>query len=219
MSTYSGRLGKICDRIRWEANLGSDSAMASEAQLLDLVNQCQQDLTRSRYYRRETVIDVVAGTDTIDLFEVVPDLYELYGLFWLENKRRLWEIQTDADAKSARLYLDDGTPQAYYIRGNDLQLIPAPLASASDAIAILYHYAPDDLTGLTAAVPDGTTPEGVLPTDDELFVLYALAKIYARDRHAPLAQKLSMQYEAKYESMKRRTGSRNQRAGRILPYR
>jgi hypothetical protein len=134
----------------------------------------------------------------------------------VETLEKLQVIDNDMDAKKARMFLDPGVPQAYYIRDNDLQLIPAPIATASDAIAVLYFYVPDDLTGTAVT---GVTPVAVNATDDDLFVNYALWKIYARDRHAPIALKDAQMYEQRYEMRKRRIGSKNRRSGRILPYR
>jgi hypothetical protein len=224
VSTYSGRLGKICDRIRWQANLSSGNSMATEAELLDLVNQCQADMARSLVYRKEALLDVEAGDETIDLADVAPDLYELYGLLWVDTKKQLLEVQNETEAKKARLYFEPGIPRAYHRRENDLILIPAPASAATDAVAVIYYYVPDDLTGSTAAagppvVLDGTTPIAIHETDDDIFVKFGLWKLFGRDRLLPLSREQSSGYYAEYERHKSRLKSKTKRSGRIVPYR
>lgn len=203
-TTYTGRLGAICDEILAEFNDTSRGIVKTDAELLRLVNLCKDDLAREGYFHDETALPTVSGTATQDILDTIPTFQELIGLYRSTDHFPLTRIDSTMKLELARKCLSSaGTPKFFYLNGSTLDLIPAPDSTAADTLTIHFRYRPANMTGLTAdeqtSTPDGTTPEKVQQSRDSVFVYFALWKLYTRDRHAPNAPQFAANFMAMYE--------------------
>lgn len=231
MSSYTGRLGDICDSIRLRFN--DSGSFASEAVLLGLVNECQKDLARNRVYRGRATIDVVTGQADYDLATLVPDFVELDQVYDASTGDKLTKLYAPEDQEPEIARALSAKVRGYSITGQTLALYPTPAASRTGGIVLRYFYMPTPLTGLTAsdavgepgdpdyeaAVPDGTTPQRLTAAQDEIFVLFALMRLYERDRASATNPQMLQMKQGQYELAKRSLLSVDNRDGRRRPAR
>ena len=79
VSDCEGRVGTIIDTAR---DLFNETAggFLTDAFILRSINRCQQDIAQEDYWRRETWIPSVSGTNEIDLLTVIPQYQDVHQL-------------------------------------------------------------------------------------------------------------------------------------------
>jgi hypothetical protein len=199
VSDCEGRVGTIIDTAR---DLFNETAggFITDAFILRSINRCQQDIAQEDYWRRETWIPSVSGTNEIDLLTVIPQYQNVHQLHFvgcrepmtpLGSFQEYQELKADANTP--------GLPQYYVVQNNTLYVWPPPDRDLEAGFCIYHSYLPDSLT-CSAVNPNPLIPKA----HDLLFVYFVLKQAFLRDRHAPGADMKFQEYAALYDREKQK---------------
>ena len=199
VSDCEGRVGTIIDTAR---DLFNETAggFITDAFILRSINRCQQDIAQEDYWRRETWIPSVSGTNDISLLTVIPQYQHVHQLRFvgcrdpmtpLGSFQEYQELKADANTP--------GLPQYYVVQNNTLYVWPPPDRGLESGFCIYHSYLPDNLT-CSAVNPNPPIPKA----HDLVFVYFVLKQAFLRDRHAPGADLKFQEYSALYDREKQK---------------
>ncbi len=198
MSTCSGRVGAICDRVRRFFNeAATDGILGADSLLVDHINQCVDDLARSHYWTKTGLLNLAADTEAYSLTAALPDYVDLIDLQWTDTLQSLHCCDNRNIYTYYKQQAKAGTHQYYYyVETNTLYVAPVPTAAGTGVLTAHYAYHPGALACLSSYTPD-------LPsTYDNLFVYYTLWQCFMRDRHARTADEAAKLYLTLYQQLK-----------------
>ncbi len=199
VSECEGRVGAIIDTTRDLFNEATGGFL-TDAFILRNINRCQQDIAQEDYWRCETWIPSVAGTNEIALLMRIPEYQHVFQLHFEGNSDPLTplgsfqeylELRADSNAP--------GMPQHYVLQNNTLFVWPPPDKDSESGFCVYHSYLPDDLT-CSAANPDPSIPRA----HDMTFVYFVLKQAFLRDRHAPGADMKFQEYSGLYDREKQK---------------
>jgi hypothetical protein len=199
VSDCQGRVGAIIDTARDLFNEAA-AGFLTDAFILRNINRCQQDIAQEDYWRRETLIPSVRGSNEISLLTLIPQYQHVHQLHFAGSRdpmtplgsfEEYLELKSDSNTP--------GTPQYYVLQNNTLFVCPPPDGDSESGFRLYHSYLPDDLT-CSALNPDPPIPKA----HDIVFVYFVLKQAFLRDRHAPGADTKFQEYTALYEREKQK---------------
>ena len=178
-----GRLQKIFDRVRELFNegiaTGSGSGFLQDGALLLWCNECTSELALDGVWTKTATIALAAETPLYDLSASLSDLVQVHEVRHTGTSCRLHCCANRSELADMVATCESGTPQAYYVHGDTLELVPAPAADEPDGLTIFYAYYPGDLNCSTNCTP--RIPEAF----DDAYTYYCLWAAYQKDRTNP----------------------------------
>lgn len=171
------RVDDIITRIKRLANDDSGNFM-SDAQLLDAINSCQENIARHDYFKKVTTFDSTADTGEYALATEIPDLARVIRVNWYTSPSYLCQLHNYSEYRNlVETYGSDsassGTPEYWFVHGTTLLVYPYPDATTSDAFEAFHSYLPPAL----AAGGTPNTPAAF----DQLYVYYGAYEYDWRD--------------------------------------
>lgn len=199
VSECAGRCGAIVDAVRDLFNENTGGFLPDKF-ILRSINRCLRHLTQEDYWRRESWLPCIAGSNRISLLAAVPDFQRLHHIYYsgcpvpmkpLGSFQEYEELKTGSDST--------GIPECYVVENTDLYVWPRAPQSLESGFCMYHSYLPEDIT-CSSVNPDPPIPGA----HDLLFVYYVLKEAFLRDRHAPGADVKFHEYSALYEQEKQR---------------
>lgn len=199
ISECAGRCGRIVDGVRDLFNESTGGFLPDQF-ILRSINRCLHNLAQEDYWRRESWIACIAGSNRISLLEAVPDFQRLHHIYYsgrsipmkpLGSFQEYEELKTNPDST--------GVPEYYVVQNTDLYFWPRVSRSSESGFCMYHSYLPEDITC------GSVNPNPPIPAaHDLLLVYYVLKEAFLRDRHAPGADVKFHEYSALYEQEKQR---------------
>lgn len=196
----SGRLAEIAREARdlFNEEVG---VFLSDEFVVRAVNSCVRDIARENYWSAETWVAAVAGEDTIDVFQAIPDAQEIHRIWFRDLTTPMTRLETFDELREISLqYPKSGVPEYYLARDNLIRIVPRPSVNSEHGFYVNYSRIPPPL-GLSLG--DNTEPP-VPRSFDSIFTLFVLMRAFLRDRNAPGADLKFREYSQLYEIEKRR---------------
>jgi len=215
VSDCPGRIGRIIDTVRDLFN-ESGGDFLSDQFILRSVNRCLQELAQDDYWRTESWIPSVAGTNRIDLLAAIPRFQDVHQVRFSGRTNPMVPLGGYKEYDDLRTASNSsGVPECYTVQNTSLFVWPPPQESLAEGFCIYHSYLPADLTcGEESADPP------VPRAHDMVFVYYVLRQAFLRDRHAPGADLKFQEYSALYDREKQKLLSEGDPPGLSLrPYR
>lgn len=141
----------------------------------------------------------------------IRQVHYLNGSAWTQLQETSWEALFDADPNYENA--TDELPTAWYWRSQILGIYPAPSATyaATNALRILYTYAPSPMTG------DGDT-SGLPDWMDDAIILFAVYRACLKEHDQVRADATAREYSRELSEAALKTQrQRRQNAPRLVP--
>jgi hypothetical protein len=199
-----GRAGKIVESVRCLLN-EAGGGFVSDQFIIGMINRCQEDLAKEGYWRRESWAPCAAGSDRIALLSAIPDVEEVFQVYYSDGKTPLSRFGSFREFEDfRRSSAPSGTPEGYVIQNDTLFFWPVPAEDLSPGFRVFHSYLPEEI-GFSDTSCDPAIPK----SRDMIFVYYVLKSAFLRDRHAPGADMKYQEYSLLYETEKIKLLGRN----------
>lgn len=213
-----GRLQKIFDRVRELFNegsaTGSGSGFLQDEALMLWCNECTSELALDGVWTKTAAIEVTAGTSGYDLSALLSDLVQVHEVRHTAGGYRLDCCTNRTELADISATYESGTPRAYYVHGDALELAPVLSVTEADGLTVFYSYYPGDLDCTTNYTP--RIPEAF----DDVYTYYCLWAAYQKDRTNPTSGRNTPYYWDLFRRKKSQLlGSRLSPKGGVRPYR
>lgn len=178
MSSYSGRVGTISDKVFADANQVADKYI-QESYVLAWINECQDLVAAENYegFRQWATCDLTDDQAYVDVLTKWSDIIDVCDVKYSSDGSTFYTVTPASSStihEHARVLGENDRPRYWHFDGKLLWIAPEPASSQSDKLYVLRQYKPTTLNGSTEDAP--YTPAQF----DQMYVYFCQYKIEQR---------------------------------------
>jgi hypothetical protein len=181
------------ERVRERFNEGTRGASLSgfvsdDDTLLLWINEAIDDIAADGRWKTTGTVDLVSGTSLYSLTAELSDPIRIHEVRLTSTGDKLEGMTNRSSLANILADESTGTPDAYFVQGDSLELAPAPDTTTASGLTIYYTTHPGYVDCVTGDAP--STPVGL----DALYEEFCLARAFEKDRRTSGAAERSMSH-------------------------